>query len=159
MTMGNPAARFGARPTDDTPHAEHGTRRGADPSVLETLTPSLTAILEHLAHLHRVVASTAGVARKGALATPIRPGSFRVVASAGTLAGWSLHETTGAAGAVVRLHDGVDTSGDVVAAVSLAAGADSTRWLLPHGVGFAGGLFCEVVSGAVEGALYTGPWA
>lgn len=69
--------------------------------------------------------------------------------------GWSVAETTGTAGAIVRLHDGSQTTGEVFTRINLVAN-ESVRDIWP-GKGircFTGRVFLEVVSGSVEGVLY-----
>jgi hypothetical protein len=81
--------------------------------------------------------------------------------SAGRLVGWSLRESTGANPAVVRLWDGRDNEGALVACINLGQGASETQWMAPGGVSFQHGLFVEVIEGtglsvSVEGAVYLG---
>ncbi len=70
------------------------------------------------------------------------------------LVGWSLRAAGGAA--TVTLHDGrVESLGDVLASVGLAAdGASSTEWL-GGGVSITEGCYA-VVTGNVSGAIYLG---
>lgn len=74
------------------------------------------------------------------------------------LLGWSLRATT--ADVVVTLHDGRDTSGDVIAAfVVQSAGAGSTTFL-GGGVTFVEGLYVETTTaggGSLTGAFWYGP--
>lgn len=70
------------------------------------------------------------------------------------LGGWVLSEPTGTAGAAVRLHDGSGTGGEQFGRINLATSATSAVLLLPHGVICSTGrVFCEVISGQVEGVL------
>lgn len=69
----------------------------------------------------------------------------------GTLAGWSFRETA-AAVAAWRLRDGTTVSGEVLAVGSLpSAGSDTRQDVDVH---FSTGLFFEVVSGTIEGAVW-----
>lgn len=73
------------------------------------------------------------------------------------LLGWSVRETSGAAAAVVVLHDGNDNSGGRVAEIGLAAAASAAAAIPPPGVWCRDGLYAEVVSGAVRGELWYVP--
>lgn len=71
------------------------------------------------------------------------------------LMGWSLRETTGAAAAAIRLHDGNSAATEVIATIALASGTSVT--FLTHGRGIRvdrGRIFLEWLSGSVEGVLY-----
>lgn len=93
----------------------------------------------------------------GAAARPFGFGaSGLVVGSATLLVGWSVRETSGAAGAVVEIRDG-SAAGELVGASSLPAGTSDTVWAGDRGVGVQGGLFVVLVSGAVSGALWAIP--
>lgn len=90
----------------------------------------------------------------GAAARPFGFGaSGLVVGGATLLVGWSVRETTGAAGATVEIRDG-SSAGTLVGASSLAAGLSETQWAGDRGIGVQGGLFVVLVSGAVTGALW-----
>lgn len=78
----------------------------------------------------------------------------RVMSSAGRIAGFSVRETTGAAPALVKLHDGFDLNGDLVMTISLAAGESARDWFWPGGISCTYGLFVEVASGTIEGVAY-----
>ena len=69
--------------------------------------------------------------------------------------GWSFTETTGAAAAGVRLHDGSDANGGVLARIPLAAGAGVREMLPEKGIRIqTGRLWLEVISGSVEGVVW-----
>lgn len=71
------------------------------------------------------------------------------------LCGWSFAETTGTAGATLVLWDGSDTTGQQIAFVNLAAG-ETTRDTLPFpGIYCTRGLFVQVVTGSVQGVVWT----
>jgi hypothetical protein len=96
---------------------------------------------------------------KGALALPIgTTDKAKTVLSnsAGRLLGWAVEESTGAAAAKVQLLDGTNIDGDLLAPISLAAGADSTQWFGPAGISFGTGLFASLVSGSVIGTVWLG---
>lgn len=69
------------------------------------------------------------------------------------LRGWTIRETSGAAVARVKMHAGNSTSGAVVGEVSLAANGAETIWL-DDGIACAGGIYVDVITGAVEGSLF-----
>lgn len=81
--------------------------------------------------------------------------SQKIATTSGRLVGCALRETTGAAGAVIRLRHGIDVNGEVLVPITLAAG-ESTRDAWPLAVSFIDGLYFELVSGAVEGAVFLG---
>lgn len=89
-------------------------------------------------------------------------GTPRASTSPGRLVGWSLRVPAFSTNpGVVRLRDGQDASGAVLAVVNLPAGQSNTTWLAPGGVSFQYGLFVEIVTGGsvesgVEGAVYLG---
>lgn len=127
-------------------------------TTLEDLIPRFSEVTEWLQRVHDELVSLNGIRRDGALVRPILNGaSLRLSTSAGQVLGYSVRETSGAAAAVLRLRDGSDTSGDLVATIQLPANASATVWLAPHGVAFVQGLYAEVVSGALEGVVYLGP--
>jgi hypothetical protein len=70
------------------------------------------------------------------------------------LHGYSVLETTGAAGAKLRIRDGASVAGSVVARIGLAAGASDKLLTSDLGVRITSGLFVELVSGSVEVTLY-----
>jgi hypothetical protein len=68
--------------------------------------------------------------------------------------GWSLIEPTGAAGAVALLIDGASADGDIAGAISIAAGGESIHSTTGRGVLFERGVYVQVVSGTLTGAIY-----
>lgn len=93
---------------------------------------------------------SAGVAGAVAASRAVNSGS-----DVSRLRGWSVRETTGAAGAAFRLHDGQDANGDLLATVGLLAGASDHRSLPGNGVCVERGrIFIEILAGSVEGVLY-----
>lgn len=65
--------------------------------------------------------------------------------------GISVAETSGSATAQVKVFSGTDNTGDLIEIVNLAANESAREWN-HEGVG-ADGIYVEVTSGAVEGAL------
>lgn len=74
--------------------------------------------------------------------------------SAGQLMSYSVRETAGAR-AVFRLRDGSDSSDPtgILQTVSLAPGESARESFQPYGIGFAYGLYFELLSGQVEGSV------
>lgn len=71
------------------------------------------------------------------------------------LLGFAVRETAGAA-AVFRLRDGMDASAPIVLPVALAAGESRSDYLpFSGGIRFRQGIYVEIVSGSVEGTLFT----
>ena len=89
------------------------------------------------------------------MATPLPlPAASAVLESRrGLLAGWSFRETSGSATATLRLWNTTNASGVKVATVSINAG-ESTRDNLTTPVECEGGIYFELVSGAVEGSIW-----
>lgn len=68
--------------------------------------------------------------------------------------GWSFRETTGAAGAILRIVDGKDANGQLVAAISLSSGTAQVVSLAPGGLAVSVGIYIDLVSGSIEGAVW-----
>lgn len=127
--------------------------------LLEHLIPQWSAMVDKLNRVRDELVSLNGVTRRGASPRPIINGaSLKLAVSAGQLAGFSITETSGVSTARVRLRDGLDTGGDVLMTVALSPGESARDWFLPHGIAYVTGLYVEVVSGAIEGTVYVGPF-
>lgn len=70
--------------------------------------------------------------------------------------GFSLRETTGATGAVVRLWDNTSAAGTILEEIALAAGESAREFYSPVGIEGATGLFVQIVSGTVVGSVRIG---
>lgn len=71
------------------------------------------------------------------------------------LLGWSIAETTGTAGATIRLFDGANASGEQFTRINLQANESVRDWFIPKGIRcFTGRIFLQVISGSVEGVVY-----
>jgi hypothetical protein len=80
-----------------------------------------------------------------------------LVGGASVLTFYGFTETTGAAAAEVQLFDGSGTNGALIVDVALLQG-ESTRDLIPApGLMVSVGLFLHVVSGSVQGSVWTVP--
>jgi hypothetical protein len=70
------------------------------------------------------------------------------------LYGWSLEETTGEAGAAIRLIDGGNAAASHVLTVNLDPGQTRSDWLGRPGLRIRSSLFCTVASGLVRAAIW-----
>lgn len=84
----------------------------------------------------------------------VRAASVLVSGYGCDLHGWAIAESTGAAVAKVRIRDGRDVGGAVVAPITLVASGSSAVWFGENGVACESGVFLEVVAGSVEAVLY-----
>lgn len=94
----------------------------------------------------------------GGLVRPVAlSGSDQAVRTAsGIYRGLTVRETTGTAGAVVRVYDNASAAaGTLLQTVSLGNG-ESFNALHAIGIWAADGIYVEVESGAIEGAVYVG---
>lgn len=72
-----------------------------------------------------------------------------------TLDGWLLAETTGAAAAAVRFHDGNNANTESFGRINIPSGTSFLKDPFGRGVRcFTGRIFLEVISGSVEGVIY-----
>lgn len=79
-----------------------------------------------------------------------------VRAEPSTYRGLTVRETSGSAGAVVKIYDNASAaSGTILQTVALAQG-QSFNLIHPAGVRALAGIYADVVSGAVEGSVYIG---
>jgi hypothetical protein len=91
----------------------------------------------------------------GAIRRPIRSTPGQVYNVGGRLVGWSVRAAGGAV--TVDLYDGRDTSGDVLASISLAAGQSDAQTMMPAGITFADGVYADVQgAGQLVGAVWIG---
>lgn len=118
------------------------------PAILEAFLEGLRADL---------TTSTGTIPDTGARAMAVRStDDTKLSTSSGRLVGYSLAEATGLAGAKVYIRDGVDAEAPILAVITLAANESTRDWWAPGGVGFGRGLYVDLVSGQIEGALYLG---
>ena len=80
-----------------------------------------------------------------------RTTDLEVETGEGTLGGFSVAETTGAAPAKVYFRDGA--AGTIIAVITLVAN-ESIRGNLGEGIEYYNGLHLDVVSGSVEGSVW-----
>lgn len=73
------------------------------------------------------------------------------------LRGWALAETTGSAAVTAELYDGNDENDVLVAPLFLLSGTSSVLWAADSGIILRTGLFLEMLSGSIEGAIYYTP--
>lgn len=89
-----------------------------------------------------------------AVAIPTTTANVQVTGRDSVLTGWSFRETTGTAGAIARLIDGKDANAQLVAAISLSSGQAVALSLAPGGLLITTGLYLDMVSGSIEGAVW-----
>jgi hypothetical protein len=89
-----------------------------------------------------------------AVSRPVPSASSPLITAPGLLAGWAFRETSGTAGAVIRLRSGLDVNQPVILAIALAAN-ESTRDFPGLPVELPKGLYLELVSGTIEGNIFT----
>lgn len=70
------------------------------------------------------------------------------------LYGWSVIESTGAAPAEIDLYDGGSNNGNLIAAIPLLTGVASQEWFGAPGLSIEGGVYAQMVSGSVRGAIW-----
>jgi hypothetical protein len=87
------------------------------------------------------------------IAWSARTTDLQVTTGQAILMGLTVAETTGIAGAVVRIRDGTSAAGGVVEVVRLAPGESARDWYGPQGRRITNGIYLEVVSGSVEGVV------
>ncbi len=101
--------------------------------------------------------SVGGVLLRGARVVQVGTAAgatARPTTSAGALVGFSLRNTSDATTATVALRDGPDNAGVLVATVQLAPSESVRDWFGPGGLSLSEGLYVDVTTGAVEGAVY-----
>jgi hypothetical protein len=110
-----------------------------------------------------VAETVGGVMLRAARPVPLTVLPTRLATSPGRLVGWSLRiPVFGTNPAVIKLRDGQDAGGDLIAAINLPAASSDTKMLPGGGISFSNGLFVELVTTggtletAVEGAIYLG---
>lgn len=84
--------------------------------------------------------------------------SMLLVSTGVLLLGWSVLEPTGAAGFSAYLVNGEGADGDYGAVLGLAQGASATNTLGTRGVWLRRGLYLQILSGSVSGAIYYRPY-
>ena len=86
--------------------------------------------------------------------TAVAVAAGQLVTGPGRIAGLALSETTGTAGARINVHDGTSAAGMILAPITLAANESIRDTFSDQGFTFTTGLFVEVVTGSVNGALF-----
>lgn len=100
-------------------------------------------------------ASAVGIDITAASKTQLPSASGGVIEGPYKFHGMSVRETSGTTPAVFRLKDGTTNSGGLFDTVSLAAGESLREWYAPIGKNVTTGIYYELVSGAVEGVIFT----
>lgn len=81
----------------------------------------------------------------------------QLVGGAVVVLGWSWIEATGSAAAEVDLYDGTGTNGSLIVPIALNQGESTRDWLAGPALHARGGLYMDVVSGSVRGAVWVIP--
>jgi hypothetical protein len=89
-----------------------------------------------------------------AVSRSIPGASGAIVTAPAHISGWSVRETTGVTPAVITFRDGLDVGNKAVITISLAPG-ESARDFLTLPIETTRAIFLEIVSGSVDGNLYT----
>jgi len=127
--------------------------KGPTPSEIALADALAAAMLRWEESQVQMAQTLGGVLLRGARAVPVGiNGTTRPSLADGALMGFALRETSGAAPATIELR-AHDASGDLIAPITLAAGASTHDWFAGGGISFADGLFV-VVTGAVDGAVF-----
>jgi hypothetical protein len=85
----------------------------------------------------------------------ISPWGGVLIPGDGLIAGFNLHETSGENPAFVRIHDGGDVNAPTMLFISLAPGESTRDWYFPGGLKFRYGVYVEIVTGTIEGVMYS----
>lgn len=116
------------------------------------------AAVRWLTQLQTDLAETVGgVLLRGARVVQIGAsvgGTARPTTAANALVGYGIRNLSDVDPATVLLRDGGDNAGDLVMPLVLAPAESARDWFGPGGLGLSQGLFVDVVSGAVDGAVY-----
>lgn len=80
-------------------------------------------------------------------------GTAALVGGSGCITWHSTYETTGAATAEYKLHDGAAGNGQELMYVTLAAGQSTRDFIALHALPFVDGLYIDVASGSVGGSI------
>lgn len=116
-------------------------------------------VVRWLSSLRVDVAETVGgVLLRGARPVQVGAGGTKQPATSPTsLVGYALRNTDPANPATVYLRDsfsGQGAGGDLVIPIQLTAGQCLSAWFGPGGLNLSRGLYVDIVTGAVEGAVY-----
>lgn len=131
-------------------------RPSSDDDHLATLIHAVANLNNTMGQLDQGLKTRNAIATRGAVPRVIVNGlSGSLSRSPGVVAGFALRETAGAP-AVVKVYDSADANGDLILPVALLANQSLCQWLLPKGISYTLGLFVQVVSGSIEGAIFTG---
>lgn len=135
---------------------EHLSPRDAAGIVARTQTEDVLAtLLRNFEEREvRLEQSLNGIQVRGARAVQVGlGGTARPSTTNGAMVGYALRETTGTTAAVVEIREGA-VDGPLLFPLTLAPGESVRDWLAPGGVSYGGGLWVNVVSGTVDGAVF-----
>ena len=80
-------------------------------------------------------------------------GTAPLVGGSGCITWHSTYETTGAAAAEYKLHDGAASNGQELMYVTLTAGQSTRDYIGLHALPFIDSLYLDIVSGSVGGSI------
>jgi len=92
---------------------------------------------------------------------PTTTGTLQLTTVGGHIMALIVEETTGSASARFELWDGTTTGGEYIGPWTLSSGQSFDNAYPPHGLVFRNGLFLNVTTGSVAGAVHIGtrvPW-
>jgi hypothetical protein len=123
-------------------HPDHAEAHGGRPDLLHE-------------HPGRFYTQDPGKTQLVGIYRAISPFGGFLSAGHGLIAGFNLHETTGVSPAFVKVHDGADIGAPTMLFISLGPGESTRDWYFPGGLKFRHGLYIEIVTGAIEGVMYS----
>lgn len=134
-----------------------------DDAALADMVHAVANLNDQLDLIHHGIRTMNSTQRVGVNYRTMPSTSLQLSNSPGRLAGWMIHNG-GAVAIAVRLRDGPDVNGDVLASFVVGIGADTPpAWFMPNGIGFVYGIFVEYPAGPpvvpLDGALYLAPAA
>ena len=127
---------------------------------LEVLAAAAVLFTEQVAHLQAATAkSVSGNALVAAEPVPLvgSPVASQVIRmNTCRLVGYAIRETTGVATAKLNLRLEFRPGGQILVPINLAANESAREWWGPTGLSFIDGMYLEIVSGSIEGAVFLG---
>jgi hypothetical protein len=125
-------------------------------NVVAALTPVADHLVDRVGLLPRRRPPAAVPKTLNAVAAGGVNGNYQLSRVDARLLGFSMRETTGAAGATIELRAGDDATADLILAIDLDPGETTREWFGPNGIEFNGGLYVVRVAGTVDGSVWLG---
>ena len=158
---GGPADGIAALPSTDMTNDQLQKAPGADyaegPEMLEMIGQPDFGDVPDLIHEHpgRFYTQAPQKTRIIGNYRPISPFGGRLIPGDGLIAGFNFHETSGTNPAFIKIHDGGDENAPTMLYISLAPGESTRDWYFPGGLKFRYGVYVEIVTGTIEGVMYS----